>query len=418
MAEKKSSDNNLIKTIAGDAADNSYMDIHEAFGFTTPYFIVDRALLKRNLELLAEVKQKTGCRILLALKAFAMPAAFPDISPYLDGVCASSPDEARLGRNNFRREVHSFAAAYSESEFAVLQELSDFIVFNSLSMYERFRGLIYKDGGNSDNANNNDVNSPGRQISYGLRINPEHRETDVLIYDPCAPCSRLGIIRKNLPDKLPPQISGLHFHTLCEKNADALQRTLEVAEDKFGSLFRQCRWVNFGGGHHITRPDYDVELLCRLIISFQEKYGLQVYLEPGEAVVLNTGFLVAQVLDIIENEVSIAVLDISAAAHTPDVLEMPYRPEAIGAGLPGEKGHTYRLAGVSCLAGDIVGDYSFDNPLEVGSRVIFTDMAHYSMVKTNTFNGIRLPDIYYYDSAAKKVLHHRTFGYEDFLTRL
>ncbi len=416
MVACKSKGDNLISAADRETIDFSYLLQDKAFTFRTPYFIVDRALLKKNISLLSEIKQETGCRILLALKAFAMPAAFPDIRPFLDGVSASSPYEARLGRNNFKGEVHTFAAAYSENDFSVIEDLSDYIVFNSLSLYERFMKNIKFGERNSEE--NSEGDSVGKKVFYGLRINPEHRETDVMLYDPCAPYSRLGIVRKNFPERLPDYISGLHFHTLCEKNADALERTLKVAEDKFGSLFQQCTWVNFGGGHHITRPDYDVELLCRLITSFQKKYEVRVYIEPGEAVVLNTGFLVSEVLDIVENEIGIAVLDISAAAHTPDVLEMPYRPEVFEAGLPGAKSHTYRLAGISCLAGDIIGDYSFDKPLIVGSRLIFTDMAHYTMVKTNTFNGIGLPDIYYYDSKEGQVLHHKTFGYEDFAGRL
>jgi len=371
--------------------------------FPTPSFVIDRVLLRKNLGILDSVQKRTGAKILLALKGFAMFSSFPLVREYLHGICASSPHEARLGREDFGKEVHSFAAAYSETDFVELAELSDHIVLNSMSQYERFLPLIKKYAG---------------KIEFGLRINPEHRETEVEIYDPCAPNSRLGITRKNFPDKLPEYISGLHFHTLCQQNSDALARTVEAAEKSFGKFFHKCNWVNFGGGHHITRPDYDIDLLCKTITDFKKRYNVHVYLEPGEAVALNAGFLVSQVLDIIDNGMQIAILDTSAAAHMPDVLEMPYRPHVINSGQPGELSHTYRLAGLSCLAGDVIGDYSFKEPLSIGDRLIFTDMAIYSMVKTNTFNGIKLPDIYYYDSGTEEVLHRKTFGYADFRGRL
>lgn len=371
--------------------------------FPTPSFAVDRVLLKKNLEILDSVQKRTGAKILLALKGYAMFSSFPIVREYLHGICASSPHEARLGREEFRKEVHSFAAAYSEADFIELAELSDHIVLNSMSQYERFLPLIKKYAG---------------RIEFGLRINPEHRETEVEMYDPCAPLSRLGITRKNFPDRLPEHISGLHMHTLCQQNSDALTRTVEAAEKSFGGFFSQCKWVNFGGGHHITRADYDIDLLCKTINDFKAKYGVEIYLEPGEAVALNTGFLVSTVLDIIDNGMRIAILDTSAAAHMPDVLEMPYRPHVIDSGQPGEYSHTYRLAGLSCLAGDVIGDYSFNDPLKIGDRLVFTDMAIYSMVKTNTFNGIKLPDIYYYDSESGEILHKKSFGYDDFRGRL
>lgn len=371
--------------------------------FPTPAFVVDRVLLRKNLEILNSVQKHTGAKILLALKGYAMFSSFPLVREYLHGICASSPHEARLGREDFGREVHSFAAAYSETDFAELATLSDHIVLNSMSQYDRFIPLIKQYSG---------------KVEFGLRINPEHRETEVEMYDPCAPLSRLGITRKNFPDRLPEYISGLHFHTLCQQNSDALARTVEAAEKSFGEFFHACKWVNFGGGHHITRADYDVDLLCKTISDFKNKFNVQVYLEPGEAVALNTGFLVAQVLDIIDNGVKIAILDTSAAAHMPDVLEMPYKPHVINSGEPGEFSHTYRLAGLSCLAGDVIGDYSFREPLNAGDRLVFTDMAIYSMVKTNTFNGIKLPDIYYYDSSTGEILHKKSFGYEDFRGRL
>ena len=364
---------------------------------------MDEVLLKKNLELLSRIQKLTGVKILLALKGFAMYSCAELVKQYLTGTCASSPHEARLGREEFGGEVHSFAAAYSDSDFNELLELSDHIVFNSLSQYNRF---IKK------------IESNHKLVQFGLRINPEHRETEVEIYDPCAPYSRLGITRKNFPDTLPPYISGLHFHNLCEKNSDSLERTIRAAEKNFAGLFHQCRWVNFGGGHHITREDYDTGLLSDLLIEFKNRYHVDVYLEPGEAVALNTGFLVSTVLDVIDNIKQIAILDTSAATHMPDVIEMPYRPFIIGSDEPGILPYTYRLGGLSCLAGDIIGEYSFDKPLVPGDRIVFTDMAHYSMVKTNTFNGIKLPCIYYINSGTGKVLHRKSFGYEDFKGRL
>jgi len=371
--------------------------------FETPCFVVDEVLLKCNLKLLSHIQKSTGAKILLALKGFAMHSSAAIVKQYLAGTCASSPHEARLGREEFGGEVHSFAAAYSDGDFDELLELSDHIVLNSMSQYNHFKEKI---------------SANSQKIKFGLRINPEHRETEVEIYDPCAPFSRLGITKKNFPDTLPPHISGLHFHTLCEQNSDSLERTIKAAEEKFGKFFHQCEWINFGGGHHITREDYDTGLLSDLIIYFKNKYNVNIYLEPGEAVALNTGFLVSTVLDIIDNNKQIAILDTSAAAHMPDVLEMPYRPFIIGSDEPGALPYTYRLGGLSCLAGDIIGDYSFNEPLKTGDRLVFTDMAHYSMVKTNTFNGIKLPDIYYCNSETGKILHRKSFGYSDFKGRL
>ena len=371
--------------------------------FETPCFVIDRVLLKKNLETLNMVRHRTGAKILLALKGFAMFSAADLVSGHLDGTCASSPHEARLGREEFRGEVHSFAAAYSDRDFSECVELSDHIVLNSMSQYRHFLPVIKK---------HSEVKE------FGLRINPEHRETEIEIYDPCGQYSRLGITRSHFPEQLPEFITGLHFHNLCQKNSDALERTLDSIEQSFGELLHQCRWVNFGGGHHITRPDYDTDLLCELIIKFKNKYNVQVYLEPGEAVALNAGFLVSTVLDVVHNGMMIAILDTSAAAHMPDVIEMPYRPFIIGSAEQGVNPHAYRVGGLSCLAGDVIGDYSFAEPLKRGDRVVFTDMAIYTMVKTNTFNGIKLPDIIYYDSESGKVLHKKSFGYEDFKMRL
>ncbi len=369
----------------------------------TPCFVLDEAALKRNLSVLASVQDRTGCKILLALKGFAMFSVFPLIRKTLFGVCASSPHEARLGREEFGREVHTFAAAYSDTDMRQILAVSDHVVFNSFAQWERFRPM---------------VRASDRLVSCGIRVNPAHSEVEIPIYDPCAPCSRLGVLREQFEGQSLEGISGLHFHTLCEKNSDALERTLERFEDQFKEYIPQMKWINFGGGHHITRPDYDVDRLCRLVSDFKSKYGKVVYLEPGEAVALNAGYLVGSVLDIVQNEMDIAILDTSAATHMPDVLEMPYRPDIIGAGQPGEKSHTYRLAGLSCLAGDIIGDYSFDRPLAPGDKLVFCDMAHYSMVKTNTFNGIQLPSIAIYQPETDNFSIIREFGYADFKGRL
>jgi len=376
---------------------------------STPCFVLDLAALRRNLAVLQTVQDRTGCRILLALKGFAMFSVFPLIRETLHGVCASSPHEARLGREEFGREVHAFAAAYSDADMAALTETCDSIVFNSFSQKRRFAKI---------------VKNAARPIHLGIRVNPEHSEVEVPIYNPCAPRSRLGVRIETFhtEEKADPDflngVTGLHFHTLCEKNADALERTLKVVEEKSGDYIRQMAWVNFGGGHHITRKDYNVDLLCDLIACFKKKYHVEVYLEPGEAVALNAGILAATVLDIIDNNGLIAILDTSAATHMPDVLEMPFRPQIENAGLPDEKPFTYRLAGLSCLAGDIIGDYSFDQPLAIGDRLAFQDMAIYSMVKTNTFNGIVLPSIATYDPETDAFTIIREFGYLDYKNRL
>jgi len=369
----------------------------------TPCFIVDETRVRNNLAVLDTVQRRTGCRILLALKAFAMFSLFPLISGTLKGVCASSPHEARLGREEFGGEVHTFAAGYSQADMDELVRLSDHIIFNSFSQWHRFQPL---------------VEQSGRGLRCGIRINPEHSEAAVPLYDPCAPRSRLGVRYEDFAGQDLTGITGLHLHTLCEQNADALARTLEVFETRFGRYLHDFDWLNLGGGHHITRADYDLELLCDRIMHFRQTYGVEVYLEPGEAVVLNAGILVASVLDIVHNEFDIVILDASAVAHMPDVIEMPYRPDVAGGGQPGELAHTYRLAGHSCLAGDVIGDYSFARPLQVGDRVAFLDMAHYTMVKTTTFNGLQLPAIGVYCEETDELRIVRRFSYEDFKNRL
>ena len=369
----------------------------------TPCFVVDKALLRRNLAVLDSVRKRTGVKILLAQKAFSMYAVYPLLAEVLDGTCASSPDEARLGREEFGKEVTAFAAAYSEQDLRELLGWCNHIIFNSFSQWQRFRPLT----------------SAAENVRFGVRCNPEHSEGTVEIYDPCAPKSRLGIRAADFAGQDLSGITGLHVHNLCEQNSDAFERTLRAFEEKFAFLIPQMQWINFGGGHHITRPDYDVDLLCSLLNGFRERWKTpELFLEPGEAIALNTGFLVASVLDIVHNETDIAILDTSAEAHMPDVLEMPYRPNIIGAGQPGEKAFTYRLAGHSCLAGDVIGDYSFAGQLKPGDKLVFLDMAHYSMVKTNTFNGLRLPSIALFDSADGSFRVLRKFSYEDFKSRL
>ncbi len=369
----------------------------------TPAYVCDLGELRKNLDLLAEVQQRSGAKILAALKGFAMWSVFPLVRATLSGASASSPDEARLAREEIGREVHAYAPAYSESDLRAILDHADHIVFNSPGQWTRFRPL---------------VEAAGRQISCGLRINPEHREVDVALYDPCAPRSRLGTTLDQLQPESLGGLDGIHFHTLCEKDSDALERVLAVVEQKFDRYLRQVRWVNFGGGHHITRAGYDVERLVRLVKNFRDRYDVAVYLEPGEAIALNTGVLIASVLDVMDNGGQIAILDTSATAHMPDVLEMPYRPTIVGAGRPGDYPHTYRLGGLTCLAGDVIGDYSFPRPLAVGDRLVFTDMIHYTMVKNTTFNGVRLPSIVTYDPETDAIQVVRRFAYEDYKSRL
>ncbi len=367
----------------------------------TPAFVVDADALRYNLSILAGVKKQTGCKILLALKGFAMFRCFGLLRTILDGVCASSPDEARLGKEEFKREVHAYAAAFSKSDVETLVPLCDHIIFNSFGQWHRFKSMLDKEE---------------QAISCGIRVNPEHSEGTTPMYDPCSPDSRLGVRYRDFVNQEMKGISGLHFHTLCEQNSDALERTIDAFEKKFSSFLPGLSWLNFGGGHHITRKDYDTDRLCRVINRVKARYGVEVYLEPGEAVALNAGFLVASVLDVIHSDMPVAILDTSAATHMPDVLEMPYRPHVINSSVPGKKKYTFRLAGPSCLAGDVIGKYSFDTPLEIGDRLVFTDMAIYSMVKTNTFNGIRLPSILFHDNGNLEVV--RVFGYDDFKNRL
>ena len=376
----------------------------------TPAYVTDLSALRRNLELLALVQERAGCKILLALKGFAQWSTFPLIRRTLRGVTASSTAEARLGRDEFGGEVHAYAPAYSDADLRELLGLADHIVFNSASQWRRFRPVVA--------AHNRALAAGADRVEVAIRCNPEHREVASLLYDPCAPNSRMGTTRANLTADDVADLDGLHFHTLCELDSDSLERTVAAFEQRFGDYIAGRRWVNFGGGHHITRPGYDVERLIRVVSQFRARHGVEVYLEPGEAIALGTGVLVASVLDTFRNGMDIAILDTSATAHMPDVLEMPYRAQIFGAAEPGVKPHTYRLGGLTCLAGDVIGDYSFDSPLAVGNKLVFLDMAHYTMVKNTTFNGVRLPDICTHDPDSGELRVVRRFGYRDYRDRL
>jgi len=370
----------------------------------TPCYLISEDAVRRNCEVLAAVKSRTGAKILLALKAFALPALFPLIRTYLDGVCASGPIEARLGYEDFGGEVHTYAPAYSAGQMREVIRYSDHILFNSIGQWHTHREAIAR-------------RAPA--VELGLRVNPGHSEVEVDLYNPCRPGSRFGVHPHDLEGVDLSGVSGFHFHALCEQNADVLVRVLASFERSFGPWLEQAAWVNFGGGHHITRADYDVDLLCATIDDFRRRHrNIEVYLEPGEAVVLDAGVFVTRVLDLVHNEMNIAVLDCSAETHLPDVLAMPYRPHVIGSGEPGERAHTYRLGGISCLAGDIVGDYSFAEPLAEGDRLVLTDMALYSFVKTTTFNGVRLASIYCCSAADSEPRLIRSFGYDDYRGRL
>ena len=369
----------------------------------SPAYVLDLAALERNLELLAHAQAAAGCKILLALKGFATWATFPLVAKYLDGVAASGPDEARLGREELGKQVHTYCPAFDETSLRETIRYSDHVVFNSASQVQRFRSIIDEHQG---------------KVSFGLRINPQHSEVEVPLYDPCAPGSRLGATKEELVKVDLRGIDGLHFHTLCELGPDALERTLEAVEEQFTPWLDDAKWVNFGGGHHITKAGYDVGLLVDLVRSFRHAHHVEVFMEPGEAIGLDTGVLVASVLDIVDNDGLIAILDTSATAHMPDVLEMPYRPGVRGAAEPEKLPFSYRLGGLSCLAGDMVGAYSFPEPLRVGDKLLFEDMAHYTMVKNTTFNGVRLPSIALYDPRDDSYRVQRSFRYEDYRNRL
>lgn len=370
----------------------------------TPCYVIMEKELRRNLEILAGVRERTNCKILLAQKAFSMYHCYPLIGKYLDGTAASGLYEVRLGTEKMGKEAHVFSAAYREDEIEEILLYCGHIIFNSLTQLEKYGEQAAAAG-----------------KSVGIRINPEcSTQEGHAIYDPCAADSRLGIKCGELPKQLPDYVEGIHFHTLCEQDSDALAITLKEVEEHFTPWLKRIKWVNFGGGHHITRQDYDIALLETCIRHVTNAYGVQVYLEPGEAVALNAGHLITTVEDIIRennDRRKIAILDASAACHMPDVIEMPYRPPLMGAGEAGEKAYTYILGGPTCLAGDVIGAYSFDRLLQCGDRLTFEDMAIYSMVKNNTFNGVRLPDIVW-ERADGECEIIRSFGYEDFKGRL
>ena len=378
----------------------------------TPCYIIDEKKLKENLTILRDLEQKSGCHVLLAQKAFSMYRLYPLMGEYLSGTTASGLYEARLGREEMGKENHVFAPAYKKDDMKELVEICDHIIFNSFSQYETHRDMIQ--------AHNTALNEKQKKVSIGIRVNPEcSTQGEHAIYDPCASGSRLGVTKANFPDTLPADIEGLHFHTLCEQDSDDLIKTFHVFEEKFGSYLKseQIKWLNLGGGHHITRKGYHLKELEDLISYIKETYQVEVYLEPGEAVALNAGYLLTEVMDIVKNDLDILILDASAACHMPDVLEMPYRPPLKDAYPAGEKKYTYRLSSLTCLAGDVIGDYSFEKEIHIGDRLLFEDMAIYSMVKNNTFNGIPLPAIVLRkeDGTTETI---KEFGYEDFKGRL
>lgn len=368
----------------------------------TPCYVIDENIIEENCKVLADVMKKTGCHVLLAQKAFSNYALYPLIGKYLSGTTASGLYEARLGREEMGRENHVFAPAYKDEDMDELVKICDHIVFNSISQLEKHKEKC-------------------RNVSIGIRVNPEFStQNGHEIYDPCGKGSRLGVTADLLRNAVLTGIDGLHFHTLCEQNSDDLKKTLDVVEEKFDFLLRKVKWVNFGGGHHITRKDYDVELLCDCITHIKEKYNVKVYIEPGEAVALNAGYFITTVLDKVKNSgITCLILDGSAACHMPDVLEMPYTPPLSEGSIieTPEKEFDYRLGGNTCLAGDIIGNYRFDHDVQIGERLTFCDMAIYSMVKNNTFNGIPLPSIYSMDRNGDCRLI-KSFGYNDFKERL
>lgn len=369
----------------------------------TPCYVLEEAKLRANLEILDRVQRESGAKILLALKGFALWKSFPLVSSYLKGITASGLHEAKLGKEEFREgEIHVYSPAFKEPEIKELITFADHIIFNSPTQWARFKDQV--------------KNAP-RPIECGLRLNPLYSEVEPPIYNPCIPGSRLGIPPSELSQEDLEGIDGLHFHTHCEQNSDALERTLEHFERHFGELLGRMKWVNFGGGHHITRADYDVDRLIQIIQEFRKRHNnIPVYLEPGEAVGWQSGFLLGEVVDVVRNGMEIAILDISAAAHMPDCLEMPYRPMVRGSAEAGEKRYSYRLGGPTCLAGDVIGDYSFDSPLKVGDQLIFEDMIHYTIVKNNTFNGVPLPSIGVIRESGEFELWHE-YGYDEYKRR-
>jgi carboxynorspermidine decarboxylase len=369
-------------------------------GIKTPSYVIDEALLEDNLKILKKVKDATGCKILLALKAFSLRASFPQIAKYLDGSCASGIFEARLGYEDFGKEVETFSPAFTDHDIKGVIKYSDVVIFNSFAQVKKYAKLVKK---------------AGKQV--GLRVNPMLSKSPKLLYSPCVAKSRLGVTAAQFEGQDLSLIDGFHFHALCEQDAESLQEVLKKFESDFGKYLSNIKWVNMGGGHHITRKDYQVDLLISMIKKFKAKYKVQVILEPGEGVVLNAGYLATTVIDIIENKGHVAIIDSSAETHTPDVIAMPYQPCMLDAAKGPKKKYLYRIGGPSCLAGDVMGDYSFDKPLVPGQQLLLTDMALYSFVKNTTFNGIPLPDLAILDKDGKyKVV--KSFGYKDFRNKL
>ena len=372
----------------------------------SPCHVLHRGLLEQNLRILRSVMDRSGAKVLLALKGFAQFSEAKLIAKYLAGTTASGINEALLGREEFGGEVHAYSPDFKDEEFAHLLRVADHVSFNSPTQWKRHKAAAL---------------ASGRKISFGLRVNPEHAEVDVELYNPCAAGSRLGTLRSEIKSAADLDgLEGLHFHTMCQQGSDVLERTVAAFEAKFGEFIPRMKWVNFGGGHHITREGYDLERLIRVITGFRQRWGqhIQVYLEPGEAIGIGTGVLVGTVLDIVHNGVDIAIIDVSATCHMPDTLEMPYRADIMDADLPGKLPHTYRLGSVTCLAGDVIGDYSFAAPLKIGQRLVFMDMSHYTFVKNTTFNGVPLPAIASFDPALGQVQVVRRFGYADYKNRL
>ncbi len=385
----------MMTTQAGDAGAFRSFDLARV---PSPCFVVDEKAVERNLTILADIGTRSGAHVLSALKAFSMFSLAPLVRQHLGGTCASGIYEARLGREEYGGEVATFCAGYKDADIDEILSLSDHIIFNSPAQKDRFL-----------------AKAQAANVQIGLRINPEHSEGEIPKYDPCAPCSRLGTPVSQLSEDTLIGVNGLHMHTLCEQGFEPLQRTWAAVEPKLKPFLDQLKWLNFGGGHHITRDDYDRDSLVEFIKSIRAKYDVAIYLEPGEAVALDAGILVGGILDLPTNGMNLAITDISATCHMPDVIEAPYRPALMD---EAEAGHTYRLGGPSCLAGDVIGDYTWDKPLEIGQRFAFLDQAHYSMVKTNTFNGVPLPTIALWNSETDELKIIRQFDYDDFKDRL
>lgn len=409
-----------METRAGDPGAFAHFDLTSV---PSPAFVVDEAAVRRNLSILADVRDRAGVKILAALKAFSMWSLGPVIAEYLDGVCASGLYEARLGKEEYARsvvqksgnrfsapttrpqkhEIATYCAGYKAEDLPEICALSDHIIFNSPGQHARFRPIL------------DAARAAGHSFDVGLRINPLHAEGEVQKYDPCQPHSRLGFPVDQLRAEHLDGVSGLHFHTLCEQDFLPLQRTWLILEPLIRTYFNRLKWLNFGGGHHITRADYQREALIAHMREVREATGLDLYLEPGEAIALDTGILVGEILDVIDNGMPVAITDISATCHMPDVIEAPYRPAMLG---EWSDGPATRLGGPSCLAGDIIGDYRIGPDPKPGQRIAFLDQAHYSMVKTNTFNGVPLPSIWLWNSETGNLRAIRAFDYDEFKRRL